>query len=256
MSDTPEQERDEVEPELEAAIGEGDGASAESEVDAEIDEGDDAPAEASLVRRVARAGLGGTSHGFYFYGVVRTRGRRGREPDDVLRVRYRDLEALVRPGPYKVPTLDATHVQAHHRIVEGAMRRGTVLPAPYGVVFRGRRALVRFLEDQYLALDEGLAFLEGHWELRIHAEPAQAEEPLPELIDAADHVYAELRRSARAAIPFAREDRRLLSAAFLVARATWIDFVNRAEDLVAAQPALTFDVTGPWPPYDFVKMSV
>src|SRR5512143_3005318 len=102
--------------------------------------------EESLVRRVARAGLG-SAHGFYFYGVARTRGRRGREPDEVLRVRYRDLEALVRPGPYKVPALDATHVQAHHRIVEGAMRRGTVLPAPFGVVFRGRRALVRFLED-------------------------------------------------------------------------------------------------------------
>ncbi len=136
------------------------------------------------------------------------------------------------------------------------MRRGTVLPAPYGVVFRGRRALVRFLEDQYLALDEGLAFLEGHWELRVHAAPARGEEPSVELIDGADHVYAELRRSARAAIPFPRDEGRLLSAAFLVPRSSWIEFVNRAEDLVSARPSLTFDVTGPWPPYDFVRMSV
>ncbi len=194
--------------------------------------------------------------GFYFYGVVRTRGWRGKaEGEDVLRVRYRDLDALVRAVPFKLPGLDAAHVQAHQRVVEAIMRRATILPAPYGVVFRGRRALVRFLEDQYLALDEGLGFLEGHWELRVHAVPRGAEEPSPELEELAIQIYAELRRTARAAIPFPHEGRRLLSAAFLVERGAWIEFVNRAEDLVGAQPLLAFDVTGPWPPYDFVRMS-
>lgn len=248
MRDEPEFEERELDPDR-----------VEEDPETDADEGSVAGelrAARDRVRRVTRSGLGGAASGLYFYGVVRTRGWRGRDSDEVLRVRYRDLEALVRPGPYKLPAVDGPHVQAHHRIVEGAMRRGTVLPAPYGVVFRGRRALVRFLEDQYLALDEGLAFLEGHWELRVHATPSGGDDPTPELIDAAVHVYAELRRFARAAIPFPRDERRLLSAAFLVERGTWIDFVNRADDLVTAQPALSFDVTGPWPPYDFVRMTL
>lgn len=206
-----------------------------------------------------RRGLLGPPSGFYFYGVVRSRGawrQRGNERDEIVRVRYRDLEALVRSVPFRLPVMDAEHVQDHQRAVEQVMRRATVLPAPYGVVFRGRRAVVRFLEDQYLVLDEGLAFLEGHFELRLHVVPAAPGDPPAELEDLAVHAYAELRRFARAAIPFPRDGRRLITAAFLVERHAWIEFINRSDDLSSAHPELIFDVTGPWPPYDFVRMSV
>ncbi len=240
-----------------------DKAEFEDEVESEAEDEDEVKTEVDTEPESAAAGRGftrrsrsGGQTGFYFYGVVRTRGWRGKaEGEDVLRVRYRDLDALVRAVPFALPGMEPAHVQAHQRVVEAIMRRATILPAPYGVVFRGRRALVRFLEDQYLALDEGLAFLEGHWELRVHATPRGAEEPSPELEELAIHIYADLRRTARAAIPFPRDGRRLLSAAFLVERGAWIEFVNRADDLVGAQPLLAFDITGPWPPYDFVRMS-
>jgi hypothetical protein len=196
----------------------------------------------------------------YFYGVARAKtwrgGRVGQvEGEEVLRVRYRDLEALVRPVPYEVPVMDDTQVQAHQRAVEAAMRRGTVLPAPFGIVFRGRRQLIRLLQDQYLILDEGLSFFEGHWELRLHISPV-ANEPSLELSDLAMQLYTELRRFARAAVPFPADGKRLMSAAFLVERTGWIDFVDRAEDLASAHPEITFDITGPWPPYDFVRITV
>lgn len=197
----------------------------------------------------------------YFYGVARAKtwrgGRVGQiDGDDVLRVRYRDMEALVRAVPYELPPMDVTRVQAHQKVVEAAMRRGTVLPAPYGIIFRGRRQLIRLLQDQYLVLDEGLSFLEGHWELRLHIAPALPGEDIElELSDLAMQVYSELRRHARAAVPFAVEGRRLLSAAFLVERASWIEFVDRAEDLGSAHGEITFDITGPWPPYDFVRIT-
>lgn len=197
----------------------------------------------------------------YFYGVARARswrvGRIGQvEGEDVMRVRYRDIDALVRPAPYEMPTLDDQHVLEHQRAVESVMRRGTVLPAPYGVVFRGRRQLIRMLQEQYLVLDEGLSLLDGHWELRLHIVSAVGADPDIELSDLAMELYTELRRHARAAVPFAAEGRRLLSAAFLVERATWIEFMDRAEDLGAAHDEVTFDITGPWPPYDFVRVTV
>jgi hypothetical protein len=223
-------------------------------VDAPAAEASEPAASPSSSPSPGRSGRGGET-GFYFYGVGRTRGWRGRgEVEEVLRVRYRDLEALVRPVPFRLPGLDVARVQSHQRTVEALMRRGTIVPAPYGVVFRDRRALVRFLEDQYLALDEGLAFLEGHWEMRVHAVPQGTEEVSPELEELAVQIYAELRRAARAAIPFPRDENRLLSAAFLVERGSWIEFVNRADDLVA-HSGLSFDITGPWAPYDFVRMS-
>lgn len=193
----------------------------------------------------------------YFYGVARVRTwRTGKVDDDaVTRVRYRDLEALVRPTTWELPPADAERLRQHHEVLEAALRRGTVLPAPFGIVFRGRRQLIRMLEEQYLALDEGLSFLEGHYEVRVHLSAKAGAEAAPALEDLAMEMYSELRRHARAAVPIPGENGRVLSAAFLVERTSWVEFVERAEDLDAAHAELSFDITGPWPPYDFVQFS-
>ena len=197
--------------------------------------------------------------GLYFYGIVRARAWRGRErrrEGAVQRVRYRDMEALVRPVPFVVPTDNMRSVDEHQRIVEMVMRRTTILPAPFGIVFKSRRDLIKLMQDQYLVLDEGLSLLDGHWELRLHISGSANGETEAELSDVAVSIYAELRHFARAAVPFPKEGKRLASAAFLVDRTTWVEFVERIEDFGARHTNLSFDVTGPWPPYDFVRIVI
>ena len=197
--------------------------------------------------------------GLYLYGLVRARGWRGlerRRHDGVQRVRYRDLEALVRPVPFLVPSNDQRAIDEHQRTVETVMRRTTILPAPFGIVFKGRRQLIKMMQNQYLVLDEGLSLLDGHWELRLHISSTAAGEVAEDLSDVAMTIYSDLRRFARAAVPFPNQGRRLVSAAFLVDRTGWVEFIDRNEDLGAHHPQLTFDVTGPWPPYDFVRVVV
>jgi hypothetical protein len=192
--------------------------------------------------------------GLYLYAVTRSRSRRARDragEDGITRVRYRDLEAVVRPVEYAVPPMDDAGLGQHQRTVERLMRRATVLPAPFGIVFQGRRAVLRFLEDQYMVLEEGLAFLDGHWEMRLHI---LGDEGVDRLRTEASRLYSELRVLARAALPLPAGEGRLLSAAFLVERAEWIRFVEETDDLGQAHPELVFDVTGPWPPYDFVRI--
>jgi hypothetical protein len=199
----------------------------------------------------------GTATGLYLFGLARARSMRsafrGTDPANI-RVRYRDLEALVRPAPFEEPGQEPDRLRLHQRVLEAALRRGTVLPVPYGIVFRDRRELIRFLDEQYLVLDEGLSFLDGHFEMRVHIA-ARAGDPSPELHGLAQQVYGELRRSARAALPLEGRADRLLTAAFLVERGGWVDFVERAEDFDVAHPGLDVDVTGPWPPYDFVRLA-
>jgi len=191
--------------------------------------------------------------GLYLYGVTRAGGR---QRQGVLgarkfgRVRFRDLEAVVESVPFDLPELGAGELAEHQRAVGELACRGTILPAPPGVIFVGRRALVRFLDDQYVALVEGLTLLQGHWEFRLHvARSAKGSN-----VGDAARLYGELRRLARAAVTFPRRDDRLLSAAFLVERPRWIEFVEHAEELGAKRPELQLDLTGPWPPYDFVKL--
>lgn len=194
--------------------------------------------------------------GLYLYGVVRARGRRVRrraDGDPVTRVRYREIEALVRPVEYVIPDLDDQGIQDHHHMLDAAMRRATVLPAPFGMVFHGRRAVLQFLEDQYIVLDEGLSFLDGHWEMRLHI---LGDDNMGQLNHVASELYSDLRRLARAAIPLPAMPGRILSAAFLVERRGWIRFVEETDDLNRAHPELVFDLTGPWPPYDFVDVQL
>jgi hypothetical protein len=194
--------------------------------------------------------------GLYFYGVTRARGWRGfeRRNKDVRRMRYRDIEAIVSPTAFELPADAEAGVAAHQKMIEAEMRRATVLPAPFGIIFNGRRALIRFLQEQYLVFDEGLALLEGNWELRLHISASAVGEAADDLGDEAHRIYGELRRFARAAVPFPTDDKRIMSAAFLVDRTSWVEFIERIEDFGTQQKNLTFDVTGPWPAYDFVRV--
>lgn len=218
---------------------------------------DEAMDDESSPRR-GRDGERADGGGYYLYGVGRAgawRGVRTSERDDLLRVRYRDLEALVRPVPYEMPDFARDDIREHHRVVDAAStRREGLLPAPYGIVFRGRRGVIRFLQEQYIPLDEGLALVQGHVELRLHLSAAEPE-ARQEAGESALHVYSELRRFARSAFPFPHERERVLSAAFLVPQSAWLQFMDRAEELGHRHHELVFDITGPWPPYDFVSIT-
>ena len=48
----------------------------------------------------------------------------------------------------------------------------------------------------------------------------------------------------------------VLSAAFLVEQDMWKDFAVEVAEQGKRTPKLRFELTGPWPPYDFVQMQL
>ena len=191
----------------------------------------------------------------YFYGVTRSRGwRAGKNGEqEFVRVSFRDLDAVAVPIEFELPQLTAEKVAQHHGVVEQIMQRTTLVPAPFGVVFRSKRALIKFMQDEYLVLDEALAFVDDHCELRMVVTARTPAETRRDLDELAAHVYSELRRSARAAVPFPREQDKLMSAAFLVERNAAVEFAERARDLAGKD--LTVEVSAPFAPYDFVRFA-
>ena len=137
------------------------------------------------------------------------------------------------------------------------MRRCTIVPVPYGIVFRGQHEVVDFLETQHVALTEALSFLEGAFEMRLHIRRSGHRPGMSDSLQA-DRVaefYKALRRRSRAAFPLQAAEPKILSAAFLVDRGEWVSFVEHADELDNQYPEFQFDLTGPWPPYDFVRIS-
>ncbi len=173
----------------------------------------------------------------------------------------RELAAIC--GESEYTSLDPTpeRVTQYTETVGAYARRGPVLPAPVGVVFRHRDAVQRWLELHYVALSDALSFVDNRVVGRVHVWRSGAVEDREtgsDLATAAAESLRALRRSAVTTVPLRAEKMTgiVLSAAFLVEQDLWKEFASEVEEQGKRAPNLRFELTGPWPPYDFVQMQL
>jgi hypothetical protein len=185
----------------------------------------------------------------------------GAPASDALRVSFRELAAIVSEQPaFVAAELTPAAIDAHRSIVDAAFKQGSVLPAPVGVVFRAADVLTRWMELHYVSLTAALEYVDDRAVARVHVTRADgnAEELEPDSdlgAQAAESTRA-MRRRAVASIPL-RADAGVameLGAAFLVEREGWKEFLASVSEQQDAHHLLRFTVTGPWAPYDFVRM--
>jgi hypothetical protein len=179
--------------------------------------------------------------------------------DGVELVVVRELAAFVAASPYAVQEPTDERVKRSGAVVAAFATQGPVLPAPVGVVFRSRDAVVRWLELHYVALSDALSFVDDRVVGRVHVwRPSKMgdEETGSDLASVAAETLRELRRSAVATVPLRVEQITgiVLSAAFLIEQELWKDFASKVEEQGARVPNVRLELTGPWPPYDFVQM--
>src|SRR5207247_2556093 len=153
-------------------------------------------------------------------------------------------------------------ISRHRSIVDAAFKRAAVLPAPVGVVFRAPDVLTRWMELHYVSLTGALQFLEDRAVARVHISRADGRldelEPDSDLASQAGGAARALRRRAVASVPlridFGADGPLELGASFLVECDSWKDFLTAVAEQHDAHHLLRFDITGPWAPYDFVRM--
>jgi hypothetical protein len=173
---------------------------------------------------------------------------------------FRDLAAVVAPSEYQAIALTGETIEQHRRIVDTVFARAPVLPAPVGTVFRSRETLTRWLELHYVALTEALSFVEDRAVARVHVRRADGRDSErdsgADLAAAAAEAFRTLRRQSVAAVPLKSEHLTgiVLSSAFLLDKELWNDFVVALDEQRSKNQDLEFDLSGPWPPFDFVRM--
>ena len=173
----------------------------------------------------------------------------------------RDLAAVCGQSEYAAIEPTAERVERYTDVVSAYAKRNAILPAPVGVVFKSRDAVQRWLELHYVALSDALSFVDNRVVGRVHVwRPGAAEEREAgsDLAAAAAESLRALRRSAVTTVPLRIEKLTgiVLSAAFLVEQELWKDFAAEVEEQGRRAPNLRFELTGPWPPYDFVHMQL
>lgn len=207
-----------------------------------------------MARHVAASGV-------RLFGVMSVaRDSDGGHPGEASLVRTRDLAALVKQVPDSRRDLDDADIDLHQRVVESAFERGGVLPAPCGTVFRNAEQLRRWMEQNYIALSEGLQFVAGRSEARVHIArrpTTEAEASTPATSSVLTDCFRTLRRVSSAAMtlpPVHHPEPALFSAAFLLDRERWAEFETTVRSLAHRHAGLILRQTGPWPPYDFVRL--
>jgi Gas vesicle synthesis protein GvpL/GvpF len=181
-------------------------------------------------------------------------------PAGVRTINVRDLAAAVGETAYApVPADDAT-IASHCEIVDALFAGRTVLPAPPGVTFRTPQALQRWMELHYVALSDALAYVDDRAGARVHIVRLDGSHAAPDasidLATAAAECMRVLRRQAVAGLPLRTEHLTglVLSSAFLVERDAWNDFAGAVRRVAAEHAGFRVELTGPWPPYDFVRI--
>jgi hypothetical protein len=179
-------------------------------------------------------------------------------------VTFRDLGALVADTSYAAPAPTPANIAEYRRVVEGAFVRQTILPAPFGSVFRGRDAMIRWLELHYFTLIEAVTFVADRAMARVivsygdEPENTAAMAIDADLLDnAADESFRLLRRHAVASLVInhhAGEAGPAARASFLIERERWDVFTDIVREERKRLREMQLQCTGPWPPYDFVRM--
>ena len=174
---------------------------------------------------------------------------------------YRALAAVVEPSTYALTSLDDGEMANYLRVLEEVHSHTSVLPAPPGTVFQSQSTLTRWLELHYFTLTEALSVIEGHAAARVSItmqgkHELETQKSFAAL--AADSLRL-LRSQAAATVTLPKADADdaegvIARASFLIDTQRWQAFNDTVSKEAQRQSALDFQVTGPWPPYDFVRM--
>ncbi|HUQ83607.1 MAG TPA: GvpL/GvpF family gas vesicle protein [Gemmatimonadaceae bacterium] len=179
-------------------------------------------------------------------------------------ISFRELGALVTDTTYAAPSPTTQHVAEYRRVVEGAFARQTVVPAPFGSVFRSRDALMRWLELHYFTLNEAVTFVSDRAMARVSVSYGEEPENTAamsvdaDLLDTtADESFRLLRRHAVASLVMSHHaggGAPAARASFLIERERWDMFNDIVREEQKRLREMQVECTGPWPPYDFVRM--
>jgi hypothetical protein len=218
----------------------------------------------------------------------------GTEPGEVHTVHYRDIAAVVSDTPTEQLDATRENVLAHERVNETVMRQFTVIPMSFGTVFRTAEDIVELLRGAYDAFSDVLHKMEDKFELGLKVlwdrdviirELEREDEDIRRLkkeissqkgstyfarmqygrlIDGAlqtrteryvaeifDH-FRDVAVASRPNKPIG--DKMIMNAAFLVSRDKEPAFDGKVKEIGARYDLLSFKLTGPWPPYNFVNI--
>ncbi len=152
---------------------------------------------------------------------------------------------------------DSDAIADYRHVIESAFAEQSILPAPFGTVFKSRDSLMRWMEIHYVSLLEGLGFVHDRASARLRLTPMQ-----PDSVTEFDTTVFDslrfLKRHAVAYLTMSADGKAsevpVADASFLVDREKWNAFSDAVREEQERLKDIAIEQTGPWPAYDFVRL--
>lgn len=221
---------------------------------------------------------------------------KGIDESTIYTMEYKDIQAVVSNVQYKVYDASFENIEIHENIVKELMNDCSVLPFNYGNVLKNKNDLYEFLKGTYLGIRKNLIKVKGKIEVGLkifikneylndeienqsikkmkkqimtmsgeQAMSYQVElgKMVKKALEQKQHeleikIFKNLKQySAHAKSNDCNTVNMVLNAAFLIEKDKLDLFTEKLNELTPPyDEKYTIKFTGPWPPYNFIELSV
>lgn len=178
---------------------------------------------------------------------------------EVYTIPYKAISTVVSDTPLTGYQPTEENIKIHNEVINLVMKEHSLIPMAFGMVFKDKEVLLSVLEKSYEAIKKTLALLDNKVELGIKIV---LNKELMELLDEerksqfASYIFESLKKRAIESVNGKLfSERLLLNASFLVEKNKVEEF-SKEVDKLKGMLAPKVQYTGPWPPYNFVKINI
>lgn len=207
-----------------------------------------------------------TEKGKYVYCIIPYNGERwsfgnvGIGNAEVYTIPFKDVTAVISDSPLQDYTLREDYVRTHENVIRQVMENHTVVPMAFGMVFADGETLSSVLERVYETIKRAIELLKNRIELGVKvilpkdmADSFDDEKRKQYVSDILESLNKKAVQSVNGEL---FSERLVLNASFLIDKANMNDFSEEVGRLEEKYGELKFQYTGPWPPYNFVKVDI
>jgi hypothetical protein len=195
----------------------------------------------------------------YFYGVIydnaaKRFGDCGVYNREVYSIPYKDVSIVVSDAPSLIIEFDEENLRSHSRALSRVMEDCTIIPSEFGTVIGSEKILLRLMDKCYRGVVATFKIVNGTAELGIKIIPEDKTKVDHSKIDA---LINDLKAVSNQVIFGDRFSERIaLNASFLVKKGDYDVFSGKIDEFTKACPDLKVLYSGPWAPYNFVRLKI
>lgn len=207
----------------------------------------------------------GNESGKYVYCIIKTQeeqenfGNIGFQGKEVYTIKYKDFSPVVSDVSFKKYEIDNEEdIKTHTSVVNEVMKKYSVIPVAYGMVFKNKKLVDISMRSGYKAMQKAMKIVDNRVELGVKVIlPKDHEVDKQTVKEYKSEFLKGLKQIAFDSKDLSLFSKRLImNTSFLVEKDKIEAFSNEIEKLETNQNSFKVQYSGPWSPYNFVDIHI